>query len=367
MTNLLNDSPLVGLAAELKRQLATKRDLVVNSPRITLQTPEPRGADPARPVLVLEHPSEGPLPFAITDHTHGQIQDHLGVGSKLYKRLLNGAPGKPAKKPQHDLLAHLVNGLLDREPTKRMLRTMDGKARAFLSASYRPRDNWDLLEQAILPALEASGRPVAFKACELTETRMYVKVVLPDFEMPVTPKVGDVIRGGLIVKNSEVGSGALGLYPYTDRLSCTNGAIHTSFGESQRHVGKRITEESWDLYSEKTLRLDDAAYFAKCRDTVAAVLNEQVFQAIVQQMRELAGIALADPKGAVEDVTKKFEFSEGESDSILNTLIVEGPTAWGLVNGITQTARDHESADRRVDLETIAGNLLADWSLAGVS
>jgi hypothetical protein len=257
---------------------------------------------------------------------------------------------------------------------------MDGKARAFLSDTYRPRDNWDLLDQAILPAIhdlpEQTRNGLYFKECSLSETHLYVKIVLPDFEMPVTPAVGDVIRGGLIVKNSEVGSSSLMIAPYTDRLWCLNGAVHTEYGQRQRHVGKRTGGNgddagAWEFYSDETLRLDDAAFFSKCRDTVRATLNEQVFQAIVQQMRDLAGIPIeAQPVAAVEEITRRHDLSQAEGESILTTLLSGqnglGLTGWAMVNAITQTARDLRSADRRADLEALAGKMIADPALVTV-
>lgn len=355
------DSPIFALDAELQRQLISKHDLVTDTRRLTME-PAPAefsGTANARPVLVLDHPDEGVKEFGITGFAHGQFADALKIPTKHYRRLEADHP---------DLLSHLVTGLLQREPEKRMIRLLDGNVRAFLSNKYRPRDNYDLLRHAIMPALnEHGGSGLTFKEVTLTESRLYLKAVLTEHEWSVTPKVGDVIRGGLIVRNSEVGDGALSIAPYTDRLICTNGMVHTDFGQRHAHVGGRIAEESWDLYSEKTLRMDDEAFFAKCRDTVASVLSATVFEQIVEQMRDLAGIPLTNPVGAVQDVTRRHDLTDGESASILNVLTVsESATGWGLVNAITQTARDAESPDRRVDLETLAGRITADWALSGV-
>lgn len=359
--------PMHRLLVELERQMGTKRDVRLDTRRMSLTAPSrldwPTNAKgalvPPAPTFVLDHPKEGALEFGVTDHAHGQIASALDIPVKTYRRLVADHP---------DLLANLTNGLLSREPKKQMVRLLDGRVRAYLSPVYRPRDNWDLVKEAILPSLAEHGdRGLVFKACELTETRMYVKIVLPDFEEQITPRVGDVVRGGLIVKNSEVGSGSLLVAPYTDVLWCTNGAVHAEYGQAQRHVGSRIEEESWDLYSESTLRKDDEAFFAKCRDTVKAVLDRTVFDAIVAQMRDLAGIPLANPVGAVEDVTRKHDLSEAESKAVLSALVTDyAATGWGLVNALTQTARDLESPDRRVELETLAGALTSDWTLAGV-
>jgi hypothetical protein len=362
--NTTETTPLRDLAVELQRQNETKRDLLVDTRRFSfVQDEDGDGTNDGSLTLTaaIDNP-DGVEDFGITRHAHQQIGEFTNIPWKLYDRLLGNHP---------DLLAGLANGLLAREPKRRMIRTLDGNVRAFLSDRYRPRDNWDLLEQAIIPELNLYHGGVQFKECSLTDTKMYVKVVFPDIEKPVTPKVGDVIRGGLIFQNSEVGSGSLGIYPYTDRLICLNGMVHTDFGQRTVHVGGRITEESWDLYSESTLRLDDEAFFAKCRDTVKAVLNEAVFEQIVQQMKDLSEIRLGgDPVAQVEDITKRHTLTEGEGGSILTALIEGGDlSGWGYVNAITQTARDLDDADRRVELETLAGKLTADsaWAVAAAA
>lgn len=360
LANLATDSPIHALDAELRRQLASKLDLITDSRRLTLAPVADTVGDGEHLELVLDHPESGVADYGVTNYAHGQIADALGVPVKFYRRLQADQPG---------LLAHLATGLFQREPEKRMIRLLDGNVRAVLSNKFRPRDNYDLLRQAIMPVLDQhGGAALRFKECTLTDSRLYMKIVLDDREWNITPNVGDVVRGGLLIKNSEVGDGALLVAPFTDRLICTNGMVHTALGQRHAHVGSRIQEESWDLYSERTLRMDDAAFFAKCRDTVTAVLNEAVFEQIVEQMRSLAGIPLTNPVGAVQDVTKLHDLSDGEAASILNVLTTdESSTAWGLVNAITATARDHESPDRRFDLETLAGRITSDWALAGVN
>ncbi len=85
------------------------------------------------------------------------------------------------------LLAHNVNTWLHSAGNeKRMIRTVDGRARGFLSPKYRPLDNYDL-GQAVLPALIKAGAQVV--SSELTETRMYIKAILPS--------LSDIIPQGL--------------------------------------------------------------------------------------------------------------------------------------------------------------------------
>ena len=351
--------PLVTLGAELRRQLATKRDMIADTRRVTFCEPDDGERGDTTVCVDLD---TGVEEFEITQHAHGQIATHLDIPTKLYRRLHGDHP---------DLLGGLVNGLFQREPSKRMLRTIDGTVRAFLSDRYRPRDNWDLLDQAVLPVLRDHPGTVEFKECSLSETRMYVKIVLPGHEQPITPREGDVLRGGLIVKNSEVGAGSLVIAPYTDVLVCRNGMIHTEYGQAQRHVGKRIDaddEAAREFFSDETIRLDDEAFFAKCRDVVRAVMDESVFQAIARQMRDLAEIRIdGSPVDAVQILADRHGLTEAESGSILNALIDGGSrSAWGYVNAITRTARDLDDVDRRAELEDLAGQMAARPELVAV-
>lgn len=368
---LLPESPMVALAQTVTAQLQSKRDLIVDTRHLSLARTEGR----EEPLLLLvDGPDHTIEDFGITRHAHSQLATHLGIPQKLYDRLLRGVPGKPGRgghDPQPDLLANLANGLLAREPSKRFVRTLDGQARAFLSDIYRPRDNYELLEHVILPTLGEFPGEIEFKRCDLTDTRLYVKVVLPGTDRPITPKVGDVIRGGVIIQNSEVGNGAVGIFPYTDRLICLNGMVHTEFGQRSRHVGKRITGgdsggETWDVFSDATLELDDKAFYAKCADTIRACLNDEIFKRIVEQMRDLAGIRLPGaPDATVEILGSRLAMSEGEQGSMLAALI-EGAdlSGWGYVNAITQTARDLPDADRATELERLAGGLVTDQAWA---
>lgn len=341
-------STITELLSELQAQNATKLDLVAPTQKITLW-----GADPAAQSRMLIDLNEGVGEYGIRDHAHRQIADALDIPGRFYDSLRGRHP---------DLHRDLANGLLTREPKKRMIRTVGGDVRAFLSDRYQRRDNWDLLEH--LTPILASYPDVHFKKCDLTETRMYVKVFLPGLERQITPKVGDVVRGGVIISNSEVGAGALMIAPYTDRLICLNGMVHTDFGKRAVHLGGRISveEEAFELYSDETKRIDDAAFFAKCADVLRACLNEVVFDSIVQQMRDLTDVRMpGSPVEQVKVLGKTQGFTEDEQASILTHLIEGGDlSGWGWINSLTATARDLPDTDRQTEIEVLAGRLTSN-------
>jgi hypothetical protein len=359
--------PLSLLAAEVRRQFESKRDLMADTRLLSLSVTD-EGVDDEDVRLLVDLAGQVE-DLDVTRHAHGQIASHLGVGWRLYDRLLNGqeAAHKVARwhKAHPDLLCGLVNGLLAREPRTMMVRTLDGVCRAFLTNAYRPRDNYDLLE-AVLPVI-AEYPQASVQVAALTDTNLYIKIALP-LAKPIpalnVAKVGDVLHAGIIFRNSEVGAGSLLIAPYTTVLSCTNGQVHTAYGSRQRHVGQRLTNEdaeSWELYSDRTIRLDDEAYFSKAKDLVRAALSEEVFNRIVADMEELADIRIDAPaQAAVEVLGKRIGTTEEERGSILNHLIEGGNlTAWGYVQAVTATARDLEDVARQTELQTQAGDLIA--------
>lgn len=388
------ENQLAGLAAEVKRQVETKDDYVADTRTIGYFVeggPDEKPLDEAfeagapdevlsegiareqdegnkgRTTVTIDGIYEGQeiigqvgapalTEFEVNDHAHGQIAARLKIPAKFYDRLRFEHP---------DLLQHNVTALFNREPERRLLRTIDGKMRAFLSDRYRMLDNYDLLERSVLPALAETKMQI--KSCALTETRLYIKAVFPDVVADV--KEGDTVFGGILIQNSEVGAGAMTVEPLVWRLICKNGMIapvhFADFGLRKYHVGKRIddVEAARSLFSDQTLALDDEAFFAMVFDIVKGAAGAVAFQGIVERMRELAGIKPGgDPVKAVERLGKREHVSEGERTSILTHLIEGGDlSAWGYLNAVTRSAQDIESYDRATDLERLGGQML-DWS-----
>jgi len=49
------------------------------------------------------------------------------------------------------------------------------------------------------------------ESCELTDTRMYIKVVNERIQTEVVP--GDIVQAGILISNSEVGMGSVSVKP----------------------------------------------------------------------------------------------------------------------------------------------------------
>lgn len=336
---MLNGRSIQAVAQELDRQLKTKHDFIV--PTSFLMFTE----------LGLLANKKSDKQIKVRDHAHGQIAAHLGIPLPYYKRMLSADPL---------LLSQNVNAWWAKQDTgtKRMIRTLDGECRAYLSDRFLPIDNWDFLN-AVLPQITAAGCEIV--SAEVTENRLYVKALAPKITGEI--KKGDIVQAGIILSNSEIGQGRVNISPLMYRLVCSNGLIVEDYAVRKNHVGRRVKDEDIEtngIYSRETIKLDIVAFLSKAKDTVKAVLDQTVFNKIVDKARQSAGQPITNPEDAIEDVTGRFGLTEEERGGVLSSLIAGGDlTKWGLVNAITETAHKVVTDyDRSVELERVGGQLL---------
>ncbi len=335
---------LTEMATEIERQSKLKEDYLVDTRCMKL---EPCGSDLY--LHMYDNDTEYVEPLSVNQITHRQIGTHLKIPAVYYDRM-------QAQNP--DLLAQNVNTWFEQEPSKRLVRTLEGTARAFLSNRYRCIDNLGIAE-AVLPILMAMDG-ARFESCEITESRMYLKVVNPRLEAEVTP--GDIVQAGVIISNSEVGLGSVSIQPLVYRLVCKNGMVVNDAQTRRNHVGRvNNTEENILLYSDETLAADDRAFMLKIQDTVRAAVEEARFSRVIGVMQEAKGVRMntADIPGIVKVASREFRITDDESTGILQHLI-EGNdlTLYGLSNAVTRHSQDVESYDRATELESIGYNIL---------
>ena len=332
---------LVELATEIQRQAEGKRDFVADTREMTLT---PQGQ------LEMDV-NDTQVTVDVTPHTHGQIAQRVGIPAPYYKRMQAEAP---------QLLATNVNTWFNDKPERRMVRTLDGNARAFLSDRYRILDHYEILE-AVLPVVGEMGEGIDIVSTEITDNRIYLKVINKRLELEV--KKGDAVQAGFVISNSEIGMGAVRVEPLIYRLVCLNGMIAQDYSQKKYHVGRAAAseEDAYELFSDETLKADDQAFMLKIRDTVRAAVDIAKFTTIVDRMRDATEQRIeGNPVKAVEVTSKTFGLSQGEHSSVLTHLIQGGDlTAYGMLNAITRTAQDVESYDRATELEAVGSKVLS--------
>ena len=139
--------------------------------------------------------------FPMTETGHDILASRLSIPTRYYERMRSEAPA---------LLSYNVNEWLRQESEQgvsRMVRTLDGKARAVLSDKYKRLDNHEFLMTVFPVLLEAGkrdGMTVDVKSSEITERRMYVQLTFEglEAEFPVNRQgrqVGEVVKAGLVL------------------------------------------------------------------------------------------------------------------------------------------------------------------------
>ena len=258
------------LAIELDRQAKVKKDYVATAGAMQM-TAVNENFD-----LVI-----GNTPFQLNENAHRQLGLQLKIPAPYYERMRAENPG---------LLMANVNGWFQQSPdTRRMVRTLDGTARAILSDRYRRIDNYEVAQTEVVP--------------------------------------GDIVQAGILISNSEVGMGSVSVKPLIYRLVCTNGMV-ADVGVGKRHVG-RINESvdgDFGIFRDETIEADDRAFLMKIEDTVRAAVDEARFNALVQKLRDAkeAPILPAAAPKVVELAAKEFNIRQNESEGILGHLIAGG-------------------------------------------
>ncbi len=334
-------------AEEINRQQQTKKDYIASTEAIDFVT----GDDGLK--MELRNGDVGR--FAIRQNTHRQLGSYLKIPANYYDRLQQEAA---------ELLTRNVNHWLHEKPVRRMVRILDGSARAFLSDSYRRIDHYDILNgdriNSVLPVLANNVPDLKIESCEVTEDRMYVKALFPRIQREV--KVGDPVQAGVVISNSEIGKGSVRVEPLIYRLVCTNGMIAPAFGQRRYHIGRQADGEgaAWEMFRDDTKAVDDRAFMMKVRDTILNCLDETRFDRIVQSLTEATERKIAgNPEKSVDVLSNRFNFSEEEKGGILRHLIEGGDlSAWGVASAVTRTGEDLKSYDRATEFETLGWNVI---------
>ena len=340
---------LTELAQEIERQRESKIDYIAPTPAALMIAPA--GGE-------VQLDLQGHMPLALNDLAHRQVSDHTGIPAKYYDSMRAQAPA---------LLATNVNHWFTAKPAERMVRTLDGRVRAFLSDRYRPLENSDLAEAALPTLLDLDLEIIS---CEITERRLYIKAVDKAINRDIpTGRMGDgrhtifdTVSPAIVISNSEVGSGALSIETAVWTKACTNLAIFAQRSMKKYHTGARheIGDDVVAMLSEGTRRLTDAATWAQVRDVVRAAFDQARFDASIKGLTEMVeGPEIKDPVRAIEVAARQFDFGEAERGSVLQHLARGGDlTRYGLFNAITRTAEDLADYDRATEFERAGGKVI---------
>lgn len=342
-------SNVTALMEQLQEERKERRDYIADTRRMEFHT-ETDG-DKKVSILTMDGIGNG---FEVSELAHRQIADRLKIPFRYYEKMRNEFA---------DLLDRNVNAWLreapglEAEPDKRMVRTLHGKVRAFLSDRYRRLDNLELAIHVLPVIAQNSDNKIA--SMEITDNHMYLKVISDAVKDEIVP--GDVVKAGFTISNSEVGLGCLRVEPLVYRLVCTNGMILPDRVHRKYHTGRQVEEnlDNYGFFREETLRQDDKAYFMKVQDIVRNALDEQTFAMAVKRFRDLKDKVVPAPIEAVKVLGDTYQFTKKEIEQVTFHFIGEQDLSqFGLVNAVTRTANDIDNYERATDFERMGGTML---------
>ena len=366
------------LLTEVQRQSAAKKDYVASTEDSVRMVPMPGFENEVAVVLQKGQTSEvsesvgqavgsnvvsiaQPLErLEITEHAHRQIAGRLQIPWKFYFRMLND---------HRDIVIDNVNKLFEREPGTRLLRTLDGKLRAFLSNRYKRIDNDEVLS-ACLPPIVKGDIETTLLSSNVTDRNLYLKVLFTGEEMQ--QEIGktrdgtpDIVRPGFVLSNSEIGTGSLNISAFFFRNFCYNGCVFgktDAFQFKRTHLGGALIEGAdFEVLSDKSKKLEDEAMLSQVTDVMHAIATPEFVNQMGDKLRGLReGEQIAHPVPAIELLAKDYGLTQGESDQVLQNLIEDRDySKWGVVNAVTKVANNSEvDYDRASDLEVLGSKLI---------
>lgn len=328
---------------KLQEERAGMKDYVANTKKLKFETNE------GTSTLLMEEQPNTFTRFGVTELAHRQMADRLKIPYKYYELMRTSQP---------ELLDTNVNTWLYNKPENRMIRTMFGNVRAFLSDRYQRIDNLELAYRIV--KVMGENQNWAVGSCEVTDNRLYVKVVSDKLKTEVVP--GDVVQAGFVVSNSEVGLGSVKIEPLVYRLVCKNGLIVQDRVHQRYHVGQRCVETDFgtELFRDETIKTDQKAYFMKIEDILRGALNKELFENAVDRMRQAKMRRIdADPVETVKVLADSYRFTEAEQMQVgAHYISGNDYTQYGLVNAVTRASQDIDDYNRATEFEKFGGQLL---------
>lgn len=347
------------LALEIERRSQAKQDLIVPAKGLRMYAWDDGGG------VGLEFNSKEAEPITwINDVAHDQISGYCDIPKKYYDRCLRESP---------KLLANNVSHWFSLDSSPRLVRKLDGRARAFLSNRYRPLENEDLA-QAILPVI-ASDEQFDLMSCEITERRLYLKVVHKKVTRELSKtgnyfgdqkhRIVQVLAPAVTISNSEVGCGSLSVQAGWFNSFCSNLATMGERSMKKYHVGAKhelLGEEAFAMLSDETRRKTDEALWMQLTDVLRGAFDEVRFNELVDRIEGTRADVIdkkADVVQVVSFASKEVGINEGEQKGILQYLIEGGDLSrFGVHNAITRYSQDVESYDRATELERAGAALI---------
>lgn len=264
----------------------------------------------------------------MSDLAVGHLCGKLQVPSRYFNRLVDAG--------QNDLAAENINCWLEDNPKNLFLREYDGRIRGVLSGSYSVYD-----APEILKSVSEVFDPSTFKlkGSFINEERLHLRLI----ENMMMDIEGEDLFAGITLDSSDVGRSGLSVRFFIWKQVCTNGLVIAKSSAKlfkQKHIG--ITHEDFAAGLIEGLQT-----FYELKDSIAESIKATAKIPANEDIEEL-----------LEEIKEKTNLSDDAATEVIEYMHTKyDTTRWGMINGITDVAQKY-TLERRIELETIAGNML---------
>lgn len=250
------------------------------------------------------------------------------------------------------LLAQILTTHFAEDPQRILVRCVRDSARAVLSDSYRRLD-----ARPVIGAFVSAASDIGAVVCDglITDLRVRIAAVMPT----VMWINGDPVVFGISLTTSDFGRGRLLLSAFTLRLLCLNGATGENFLR-QVHLGGKLPSDL--KLSERTYALDTETTASAVHDILKLHLTPEALGVRAEKIAAAQAVAV-DP-GQTLPLLKK-SMTRGEHDGVTHAfmfgqddVVPSGANAYRLSQAIAYVGGQAKSAERRLDLERLAGAIL---------
>lgn len=260
-----------------------------------------------------------------------------------------------------------------------------GIGRALLSNGFKVMDNFDTLVGA-LEAINEAGVNVEIQGCDLTETRMRVRLYSPQISYiaaewlkgyrnpyghtDVDPNAHSgfatgeepIVFAGFEISNSETGGGALSICPRFVIQICRNGARITKDVIREVHSGTRLDHGVID-YADDTRQAAHDLTIKMTRDAVTTFLDPDYLEARITELEAESGtpVPAGQAPEVIKTVAKSQRFTDAEADNILGMFVGGGQlTCGGVMQAVTAASQTVPDPERAARMEEVAVDVMRE-------
>lgn len=353
--SLQNIEQLQGLIATLDYQETVKKDYISPSTNLIFLDGN---------LLVTREDKQ--ITYQPTPMFHAQVAEKLGIPKGYYDKMLTDS---------RKLLDENVNHWMKAESKNMMIRTFEdgakefNTARALLSDRFAIIDNYQILMET-LQAIKETGVHIEVVEAQLSEKKMYLKVVAPEVEIDAKKllseyrkaiQTGSGIIAGFTLSNSEIGFGAFNLKARALVLACNNGATINEDNFRNIHLGGKMDQLGFEGNKE-VVRKNLQLIKEQVKHAIKTFLSKEYLLKIVNRYTELGDKPIVAPVDKViEVVAKEYSITEERRANLLKYFIEGGDTRRiGLASAMTFEAQGLDP-DLKDETETASFNMLQNF------